>query len=254
MTFQYLKLMWYRALAELRVEAKKAYFGTIWWVLEPIFYIALFYLVFGVLFERGGKDFIAFLLCGIVAWRWFTSTVLRSATSIYTSAALISQVYLPKIVLPMIIVVSYSLKHSAILVLLLLFLAFSGYPPNIAWIALPIVLLVQLSIIIACSGLLSALVPLFPDLQIFIEHGMMLLCFISGIFYDIAIFPDRIQYYFMLNPIAVIIRCYRDILIEGAWPNWSALGFTALIAAIGIGIMVYLLHRLDFIYAKIVRG
>ena len=73
MLHQHLELVWYKAYADLRAEAARAYLGVLWWVLEPLLYICVFYVVFGILLDRGGQGFVSFMLCGLVVWRWFSS-------------------------------------------------------------------------------------------------------------------------------------------------------------------------------------
>ena len=36
---RYLELVWHKAIAELRVEAARAYVGFLWWILEPVLYM-----------------------------------------------------------------------------------------------------------------------------------------------------------------------------------------------------------------------
>ncbi|MBL4567407.1 MAG: ABC transporter permease, partial [Porticoccus sp.] len=87
-------------MAELKAESSRSYLGFFWWILEPALYMVAFYIVFALVFQRGGPGFIPFLLCGLVVWKWFGSVVSGSANVILSSSALIRQVYIPKYLLP----------------------------------------------------------------------------------------------------------------------------------------------------------
>ena len=243
----------YQVHAELKAEMDRAYFGLIWWVAEPILYMVVFYIVFSLLFKRGsGDDFVPFLLCGLVAWRWFDASLRTGATSILLNGPLMNQVYLPKLIFPMVTVMANSLKFFVILGILLVFLLLYGIEPTISWLALPILIAVQFLIVTAGATLLALLVPFFPDLNILISNALTLLLFLSGVFFSIRDMPQKAQDLFYLNPMAVIIEAYRDILIHGKWPDWLHLG-TATLTCLLVGILVWrLAKRFDKIYPKLV--
>ena len=243
----------YQVHAELRAEMDRAYFGLIWWVVEPILYMAVFYVVFTLLFNRGNdEDFVPFLLCGLVAWRWFDASVRTGSTSILLNGSLMNQVYLPKLIFPMVTVFANTIKFFVILVLLLAFLLIYGIEPSISWLALPVLIAVQFLVVTAGATLLSLVVPFFPDLNILISNAMTLLLFLSGVFFSIRDLPEASQNLFYMNPMAVIIEAYRDILIAGVWPNWLHLGM-ATVTCLLLGILIlYLAKRFDRIYPKLV--
>ena len=58
---QYIELLRYRALAELRRDSSGMYLGMIWWVLEPVLYMLVFYIIFGIGLKKGGIDFVFYL-------------------------------------------------------------------------------------------------------------------------------------------------------------------------------------------------
>jgi lipopolysaccharide transport system permease protein len=243
--------MWYRALAELRAEAARAYLGFLWWIVEPILYMAAFYIVFGLVFQRGGEDFVPFLLCGLVVWKWFGSTVTSSSNAIPSNAGLIQQVYLPKYLLPAIVVVINTVKFLVVLGLLLTFLVLYGYMPGATWLALPVLVGIQLLLVIGVSGLVSAVIPFLPDLRLMLENIMMLLFFLSGIFFDIDASPQALKPLLWANPLAVLIDSYRSILLDGVWPDMQALGIVLFVSLISIGLAGYVLSRFDGTYPKV---
>lgn len=246
----YIELIWFKACADLRAEASRAYLGMIWWVLEPVLYMVVFYVVFGVLLQRGGEDFIAFLLCGLVTWRWFGGSIVRGANSIPGNARLTSQVYLPKYLFPAIVVTTNTIKFLIVFALLLLYLGIAGVDWGWAWTALPLVLAVQLLFVTACAALLAAVVPFIPDLMALIDKGLALMFFMSGIFYDINRFPESVRVYFQLNPMAVLIENYRAVLLHDAWPDWQDLALVLLVSLLGLSAALYLLVRFDRVYPK----
>ena len=70
---RYLEIIYYKTYADLRSEASRSYLGFVWWILEPVLYMSVFYLVFSVIRGQKDEDFILFLLVGLVSWKWFAS-------------------------------------------------------------------------------------------------------------------------------------------------------------------------------------
>lgn len=251
MKHHYLELVWYKALAELRAEAARAYLGFLWWIFEPVIYMTTFYFVFSVIFHRGGEDFVPFLLCGLVAWKWFASSVMSSSGTISANAGLMQQVYLPKYLFPAIVLVINSVKYFVVLGLLLGFLLLYGYRPSEAWLALPVIIGVQFLLIAAVAGIVSALVPFVPDFRLILDNVIMLLFFLSGIFFDITTVSEPIRRLLEINPMAVIISAYRTVLLDGNWPEAAGLLISFGESMIGIAIAAYIFRRYDRVYPKV---
>ena len=119
---RWVHILLYKAFAELRFDAERYYIGYLWWVVEPIIEMAVYYVVFAELLHRFTEDFVAFLLCGLIAWRWFSATLLKGATAIVTNQPLAAQVFVPKVLFPLVTIVVNTVRFTIVLVLLMVFL------------------------------------------------------------------------------------------------------------------------------------
>ncbi len=250
--YHYFELIWFRARAELHAEASRAYTGMLWWIIEPVLYMAAFYFIFAVGFRGKNEDFVPFLLCGLVPWKWFSSMIMSGARCITANRALIQQVYLPKIVLLGIALVISTRKFLIILALLLLFLLVYGIPPSTSWFGLPLIMLVQMLLMLAIAGAGAVIMPFFPDIKLIIDNGLLVLFFLSGIFFEISSTTETVQQYLMMNPVAVLINAYRDVLLTGSWPDWGQLMITGILSSVVIALVWMALVRFDRVYPKIV--
>lgn len=251
---KYTELVRYKVAADLRAEAARTYLGFVWWVLDPIILMAIFYVLFGLLLQRGGEHFVQFLLIGLVSWRWFHITVFNGSNALPAGHGLIRQVYLPKLLLPLVAILTELVKFAVVLILLLTFLWASGFGPGPVWLALPVLLLVQLALIGGVTLLLASLVPFLPDLKPLIGHLLQMLFFLSGIFYDPAEIPEAYRGYFFLNPMAALIDGYREVLLHDRWPGgWRLLAIAGLSAGL-IMLARTILQRYDRVYPKLIQG
>lgn len=251
---KYLQLIWYKALAELKAEAARAYIGFLWWVLEPLLYMAAFYIAFGTGLRQGGVHFLAFLLAGLVPWKWFASTVVSGSSAIQVNSSLIQQVYIPKYVLPWIVVVVNTIKFFIILGLLIILLNLTGYGVAISWLALPAVIAVEFVTILALTSLFAALVPLFPELKLIVENGVIVLMFLSGIFFNIDTMSPRVAVLLRINPMVEVIQSYRDIFLKHAWPDWTGLLWCVVFSVVTYTIAGTVLRKYDRFYVKLMIG
>lgn len=248
---RYLELALYRSSAELRVEASRNYIGILWWVAEPLLYLATFYLVFAVGFRAGGTDFVPFLLCGLVPWKWFGSTVVTGANAIVSNQALVQQVYLPKSLLVATVLLANFWKYLIILALLLVFLLLYGYPVTPMWLALPVLILLQGLLIFGCASIGAALLPFVPDLRLIIDNGMLILFFSAGVFFDVSSRSEQAQAILAFNPMVHMINAYRDVLMHGEPPAWGALGVLLMVAVLAMLLGLYLLRRYDRVFPRV---
>lgn len=247
----YLEFIWYRALAEIKADVSRGFLGFAWWIIEPVLYMGAFYLIFGLIFQQRGENYLPFLLCGLVAWKWFASSVQNASTSISRNMALIYQVYLPKVVFPVITVIISTMKFAFVFTILLIFLVASGVPVTAAWFTdLPLLLLLQLALMLGLAMVLSATEPFVPDLKFLVDNGMLLLFFLSGIFFRLDAIPESLRFYFDLNPVAVIIHGYREILISGHHLQWHSMLTVVLTSLCLLVLGGLLLWRWDRVYAK----
>jgi lipopolysaccharide transport system permease protein len=239
-----IELILYSTYAELRAEAARSYLGLIWWVLEPAMMMGAFWLVFDVILKTGGPDYIPFLLIGMTLWQWMKSCITHGGYAIWSSLPMVRQVRLPPLVFPLIAMLSDTVKFFIIFALLLVILWLLGYPPNSAYWALP---LLFVAIFLAAAGagfIVSALVPLVPDLRFVIEQVLIVVMFLSGVIFPLDKVPEHLRWLMALNPVAVVMDDARGILMHGQLPNWIGLAKVFAIALAMCALGTFTVRRL----------
>ncbi len=245
-------LLMFKTAANLKTEVSRYYLNYLWWVIEPVLTMGVFYVVFGLFLNRSTKDFAAFLLTGLTSWNWFNRTVNNAAGSILAGGGLMLQVNIPKAFFPVEVFLRDGFKHLFAVALLLLFLVFYPTPVHTSWLALPVLLIVQGVFVLAAGVLCAALVPFLPDLKFIISTGLSLMFFGSGVFYDIQsiVLPEHRSILY-LNPMAGLIKTYRDVLIYGLWPDWGYLLEVFAAGSILLWLSLVLVRRFDHLYPRI---
>ncbi len=244
-------ILLYKTYAELKAEAQRNFLGFLWWVVEPILFMLVFYFIFGKLLGRQPEAFIPFLLVGLVVWLWGQATITQGASAITANHGLLNQAFVPKALFPTVIFLKNTLKFMFALLMLLIFLVAYGLEASLIWLEAIPVLAVGGLFILGSAYLAAALTPFFPDLRILIDNGLRVLFFMSGIFYDIDTLSGSHTAVFQANPAAVLIDSLRGILLAGEHADWWRLA-GVFGGALGVGGTGYAIMRAnESRYAKI---
>lgn len=249
---QYIDLILFRAYAGLKSESSRNYLSFAWWILDPILSMGTYYLVFQVLFTGNRKDYVPFLLIGLVTWQWFANSINHCTNSIFHGGGLMNQTSLPAAIFPSTILIMDTVKFLLVFTLLIIFLLGYGYNIHITWLTIPILLSVQFLLIAGCGFFVASLVPFVPDIRFLVEALLHLMLFVSGVFYSGEIIPERFRYYFYFNPIVILIDSYRHIFMDNQFPNWQQILYVLTIAWIIFISSNWLLTKIERAYPKIV--
>lgn len=74
----------------------------------------------------------------------------------------------------------------------------------------------------------------------------------TGVFYNIDEFvlPQH-RVYAYLNPMAGLLKNYREVLLHGRWPDWEYLCFTFLFGLFLCILAVLFIRSLEYVYPKV---
>jgi len=230
----------------LRSEAAKTRLSYAWWILEPILHMAVFYVVFKILLQRGTDDFVPFLLCGLVPWLWFSKSVQNSCQSIIQGKGLISQTFIPKVFFPLVAISQDAVKQSVVFLILAVFIITYGYPLSINWLWLIPIIITQLLLIMSVSFFVAFIVPFAFDFKYLVSTILILGMLVSGVFYSYqqVLVPEHREL-FLLNPMANLIVNYRLVLLDGQAPMVPSLVSICCVSLALIVLVYFLMRRFD---------
>lgn len=242
---QYLRLIDIQARMALRADASRYFFGYLWWLLEPLLFVGVFYVVFNVILDSRRADFLAFLMCGKLAFIWFSKTVNQASNSIVASQGLVGKIDVPKTLFPMAVVQESLYKQVTVFLLLFAVLLVWGYPITATWLWLVPLMLVNYLMIVACSFIGACLVCIVRDFRMLIPLGMTFLLFTSGIFWDVRDLgdPAKTELLLALNPLAFILDAYRQVLMFQTPPDVVHLLQIGVVSTVVIAVMVRVMRK-----------
>jgi lipopolysaccharide transport system permease protein len=235
---RYWELLLFKTYTDLKIEKQMTYLGFLWWALEPMLFLTIYYFIFGIILKTRTAHFTEFLFVGVVAWRWFGPTMTRSSRAIKSETKLMREIYVSKLLFPATHVLNDGIKFIIIFSLLLLFLSLFYHHPTLLWLTIIPNFFCQMGLIIGLSFCFSAITPFIPDFPLVVQTGMIAMTILSGVFFDVLAAPSHWQDILLLNPLADILINYRLPLIYNKAPLWNymlySFGFGLLLNIIGI--------------------
>ena len=249
---QYITLMNTLARFRLRAEARVFGLGYLWWILEPLMYVGVFYLVFVVLLGNRDPEFLFFLAVGKLTFIWFSKTVNQASLSLINSREVMAQTNLPKHLFPMAVIHEGLYRQTGVFAFLLTFLWMADFEPGSSWLWLIPVIVTQYLLVVGCGLFAAVLVCVKRDFQMLIQLGMVFLLFMSGVFWDVNAVSNSSLIFWLetLNPLMVLLNAYRQILLWDSAPNIAQLFIISVQAAIIVGVMIWLYAKLHFWLAE----
>lgn len=241
----YLVLVDTMARLSLRAEARRFYLGYFWWILEPLLYVAVFYVVFYGLLGTRTPDFLMFLAVGKLTFVWFSKTVNAAANSIVSNGGLLARMDMPKTLFPLAVILECSYRQGAVFVLLFIFVLLDGRLPTLNWLWVIPIALAQALLIIACGLIAAVLVCVSRDFLPLINLGMIFMMFMSGVFWDLNSIgnPELAELVRIWNPIAFLLDAYRQALLWNGPVNGLHLGALAVLSGLACVVLFKLMDR-----------
>lgn len=224
--------------------------GMLWSVLNPMLQLLVMRLVFTHFFGANQPHYTTYLFSGMIVFNYFSESTREGMTSLVDNASIFTKINVPKYLFLFAKNIQSMINFLLILVVFFLFCILDHITFTWKFLLLlyPIILLVFFNI--GCGLVLSAVYIFFRDMQYFWNVFLMLLQYVSAIFYQIDTFSDRIQKLFYINPVYLYIRYFRKIVIYGEIPSP---GFHVLMLVEAkfmflVGILIYRKYNLKFLY------
>ncbi len=254
------RLIAYLIRADLKKAGTDTLLGNLWWILDPLFQMLIYYVLVGVILGRGGStpDYPLFIFCAILPWKWFTETVQGGVGAVVGGERLIKQIYFPKLVLPLASASSAVISFGFGLIPLFAMMWFA-YPDRIsAWLLLiPVVGVVQAVFSLSVGIAVSALNVFYRDVGNIAGHILRFWFYLSPTLYSvddvhkIAKGNALIIRWYELNPFTHILGSYRSLIYYGTAPDWIGLGAVFVAAIVLLALAILLFKRAEPSFAKV---
>ena len=208
-------------LAELvRTDFKLRYQGSMlgyaWSLLRPLFLFLILYIVFAKFLRLGDAvpNFPIYLLLGIVLWAFFADMTSQSLGSIVGRGDLIRKIRIPRWLIIVSTSISAFINLGLNLVVVLIFIAFSGMDLLVTSLWLPVVIVEIYILGLGLSLILATAFVKYRDVSYIWEIVLQAGFYVTPILYPITLITNvDYQKLLLLNPMAQAIQDARFAVV-----------------------------------------
>jgi len=200
--------------------------GFFWTFINPLVMIFILWLVFSIGFKASplkNVPFVVWLTAGIAIWNTFSEVINGSTATLVTNAHLVKKVVFPLSILPVVKLAGSFITHSIFLVVLVLLILFYGMPFSLYWFQALYYFVAMSVLALGISWITSSINVFARDTVQVVTVTLLFGFYCTPIFWDLSIMPERLRFYFKLNPMFYIVQGYRDSFIYFVpfWRHWQ---------------------------------
>ncbi|MXV52834.1 ABC transporter permease [Pedobacter sp. HMF7647] len=218
--WHYRDLMWLFVRRDFVAQYKQTVLGPVWHFIQPILTTIMFLLVFGKIAKipTDGINPTLFYMSGITIWNYF-STCLTSTSNTFTSnAAIFGKVYFPRLVIPLSVVISNIVKFGIqflLLLVVMIYMQFNGYPIHLSWywLTIPLILALMAGIGLGMGIIISSVTTKYRDFTVLLGFAVQLGMYITPIAYPLSYLRNKsYKWVIDLNPLTAVTEAFRFAL------------------------------------------
>jgi len=229
--------------------------GWLWGLIHPLVLLAVYTFVFVYAFgvklpsEEVTDNYPLFLFAGMLPWLLFSESLQRSAGALPEYANLIKKSVFPSEVVPLTIFLSNLISHF--LGLALLIIGTGLWAGQWSWtiVVVPFLLVLLGMLTVGLSWFAAGLHVYLRDTAQVLTVLLTVWFWLTPIFlYEDILrekFDGQLSFLLYINPMAYVVRTYRDTFLGNTLPAW---GDWAIFA--GFAVTTFVLGGLFFRYSK----
>jgi lipopolysaccharide transport system permease protein len=254
--FRSRELLYFLVWRDIKVRYKQAVLGAAWVVLQPLFSMVLFTLLFGHVANFSsrmgiwGGRYSLFVFVAMLPWQLVFTGLNSGGMSLLNQTHLLTKIYFPRLYVPTSVVggALFDLLISGLFVVVLMI--WYQVPPSPWVLLLPLLLVPTIVCGLGAAYLFSALTITYRDFRFLIPFMGQVWMWASFVAFPPTILVPpghpigvKTGFALALNPMYGIITAWRKILLSGApddvtgWNPWyfaSSLAVTAGLFLLGI--------------------
>lgn len=238
---------------DLKVRYAQSVLGIGWALIQPVFSMIIFTIIFGNLakFPSDGIPYALFSYIALVPWTYFSNALVDSSNSLSINSEMLTKIYFPRMILPLAATLSKLIDFIIAMSLVVVFMFWYKILPTWNMLLFPYFVLL---LIITAGGMgmwLTALSIQYRDIRYGLSFFVQLIMYASPIVYPLSIIPEQYRLLYALNPLVGIIEGFRCALLGKTVIPWNiiTLGTICAIALFISGAFYF--RRMERVFADV---
>jgi lipopolysaccharide transport system permease protein len=213
------ELLFFLVWRDVTVRYKQTVLGVAWAVLQPVFSMVVFTVIFGNLAKlpSDGHPYAVFVYAGLLPWMFFSTAVTSASQSLVNQQALLTKIYLPRLFVPAAAIggglVDFAISFGVFICLMAIY----RVVPGIGMLAVPFLLLLAALAALGVGLTLAALTVTYRDFRYVIPFMVQAWMYLSPVIYPTSMVPAQWQWLLAVNPMVGVIEGFRSALLGVPW-------------------------------------
>jgi lipopolysaccharide transport system permease protein len=225
------ELLYFMVWRDITVRYKQALLGAGWAVIQPVFAVVVFTVVFGrfAKIPSEGLPYPVFAFAATLPWTYFAEAIRRSGIGLVSDAELIKKIYFPRLIIPLAAVIAPLVDTGLAFVVFLGLLTW--YKVAFTWhmLFLPVFFLVAMLMALAIGLWIGPLNVRFRDVMYVLPFLTQVWMYASPIVYPSSLVPAKWRMLYNLNPMVGVIDGFRWALLAKAAPTVTGIAVSLLL-------------------------
>jgi len=242
------------AMRDVRMRYQLSILGLYWALLNPLFTALIWSFVFKTIFRVTGMEgvpYVVFLFSGLTFWNFFANSLITASNCLTGNASLLSKLYFPRVILPTASVLARLVDFGFSLIVLVIFMIAYRIMPGGSLVYLPVLLVIQLFFTLGMAYIVAALNVLYRDINQIVPVLMLLLIYLSPIFYTMSQIPKSLAKYYIFNVVGELVGMETGVLFGKLAIQWQVVGMYALVSVAVFLIGLFVFHRIEPLFAEV---
>ncbi len=239
----YRDLFFSLALRDLQVQYRQTFIGVAWAVIRPLTLMIVFTALFRMLGRipaSNEQTYAVTLYAVLLPWQLFATTLTKSTSSLVANEAILTKVYFPRLILPLVPIAVGLVDFAIAFVVLLGLMFWYGVMPTVTILLVPFFVALAVLVSFAFGTWLSAANALYRDIQHAVPFVVQVGMFVSPVIYEMAEVPEKWRTLYSLNPMVGVLEGFRWSLLGQQEPPLTAIALSIMISAVVLaGGLVY---------------
>jgi len=252
--WEYRELLYFFVWRDVKIRYKQTALGAAWAIIQPLFTMLVFTIVFGKLAKipSDGLPYPLFAYAALAPWNFFAQGLTQSADSLIGSGNLIKKVYFPRLAIPVSAVSAGLVDFTISFTVLLGMMMWYGVHVRANMLWLPLLLVLAYITSLGAGLWLSALNVRFRDVKYAVPFLVQFWMYATPIAYPSSLLHEPWRTLYGINPMAGVVEGFRWAMLgTNNRPGLMIIASAVVAVAVLIGGAFYF-RRMEKSFADVV--
>ena len=177
---------------------------------------------------------------------------MSSVNALVGNGGLLTKIYFPREIFVQSTILAKIVDFFLASTVFILFMVYYQIPVTIHVLWFIPIFIIQNIFTYGISLFVAAANLFYRDIQYLLSLLLLVWMYLTPVIYPLEMFPDKYRWIFQLNPMAVFINAYRQVILGGSAPNFFSLGVGLLLSLVLYGFGFWVFKKLEGVFADVV--